>query len=239
MSNLPKNLLLALTLACVVALIAFFIQLIIINTGVDPEEPSSVISDEQNGGSGRQNGDSETGNLENGDPEEGGDLTTTPPPEESQTEDPSTEEPPTVALGTRRELLVAQDTRLVVYTNDELFNFTANAFDWVFEYTGDGAASLFITTIPILDQSLEAHVNSFLISYTGGLPVEFGGEVQILDSALRGYHASAHSEYETYEAWIHDLNMQDYDLALVFVINYTSDSHRNLLYAMLSSMSFA
>jgi len=214
MSNLPKNLLLALTLACLIALVAFFIQLIIINTGVD-EPPTTVSSGQPNNDSANDGSDSDS------------DLIRTPPPHAL----------PPERIGTRHELLVTGNTGLIIYADEERFDFTENDSNWTFEFTGLGTASLEIALMIISEQGLAADAVSFLRSHTGISDVDPGGDVQILNSPLRGYYVTAHSDYAIYEAWFH--NLQSDGLALVFVVNYGIELQRDAIYRVLNSMSFA
>ncbi|MCL2221871.1 MAG: hypothetical protein FWC20_02305 [Oscillospiraceae bacterium] len=210
MGTLPKNLLLALTLVCVIALVAFFIQLIVINTGVDPDEPPTTIS-----------GTQDEDDLVSGEPD--------------STETPTPFGPPIELVGTRRELSVYGNRNLIIYAEDGRFDFSESESTWRFEFTGLGTASLEINLMIISEQGLEADAFSFLRSYTGGLDVEAGGEVQIQNSAMRGYYVTAHSEQMIYEAWFYDL--QTDNRALAFVIYYGIELQRDALFRVLGSMS--
>jgi len=228
MGNLTKNLLLGLTLACVIALIVFFVQLIVLNRGVEPRELGATISgdsqqeDEQedpdSGATGEEMPDADEGNGDN----EPAQMTTRPPPQ-----------------GTRRELLVAADTetKLIIYAEEELFEFVENETNWEFLYLGEGDASLEIGFMLVSPRGLAADAETYLSNYTDGAETEFEGEQSIQDSGLRGYYLSAQHGSISYEAWIHAL--PDSDLALVFVINYQSSQQRDTLYEVLSTMEMA
>jgi len=218
MSNISKNLLLGLTLVCVIVLIVFCIQLIVLNRGVDPADSGSVIS---------------SGSQDNEDPEGDGE-------EESNGEDPNgiggttQVTPRPMPQGTRRELMVTMESVLVVYSRDELFDFEHREIDWWFTYTGGGNAKLEISYVMITPIGVAAHAETFLNNYTGGTEAEFTGEESIVGSELRGYHVTALSGGLRYEAWIHTLF--DSDLALVFVISYENDQQRDALYEILSTL---
>ena len=214
MSNITKNLLLALTLVCVIALVVFCIQLIIINRGVDPIEPGSVIS-----------GGSQQGSEGSGDGEDD--------PGEANTPAPATPRPP--PQGTRTSIRINPDTnaQLIIYYREELFNFVVGDLDWWFEYI-QGEATLEIAFTMITTGGIIAHTETFLNDYTGGGTAEFTGEESIQGSSLMGYHASARTGTGTYEVWIH--NLEGSDLALAFVIYYENEQQRDALYQILSSM---
>ena len=218
MSNISKNLLLGLTLVCVIVLIVFCIQLIVLNRGVDPSDSGSAIS---SGSQSNEDTEIEDEEEPDNDGEDGANgtaqFTPRPPPQ-----------------GTRRELMVSMDSLLVIYSRDELFNFEHREIDWWFTYTGGGDAKLEISYIMITPIGVSAHAETFLNNYTGGTEAEFTGEESIVGSELHGYHVTALSGGLRYEAWIHTL--YESDLALVFVISYENDQQRDALYEMLSTL---
>jgi len=209
MSNISKNLLLALAAVCAIAVIVFCIQLIVINRGVDPNEAGLA--------SGSVSGE------ENPDDEDDPENIVTPSP---------TARP--LPQGIRRTLLVTPSSRLVIYAREELFEFIEGSLDWWFIYTAGGVATLEITYTLIGTQGIEAHALSFLNNYSGGTEAVFNGEEMIQGSGLSGYHVTARHGGEVYEAWIH--NLAGSDLALAFVINYQNDDQRDELYLVLSSL---
>jgi len=217
MSNITKNLLLALTLVCVIVLIVFCIQLIVINRGVEPAGAGATVSgDSQQGDEDPEDNENDPGEDEGFDP---GPAIVTPRP------------PP---QGTRHELRVTENSQLIVYARDELFDFTQDELDWWFTYTGGGTATLEIAFTLISPQGAAAHAETFLNSYTGGSRSEFVGEESIQGSPINGYHVTAQQGGEWYEAWIHTLS--DSDLALAFVITYQNEQQRAALHEVLSSM---
>jgi hypothetical protein len=211
MSNITKNLFLALTIACVIAFVVFCVQMIVLNRGVEPRTPGSTTS----GGS--VQGDEE------------------PEPDENEEElpvyEPTPRPPP---QGTRHELLVADNTRLIIYAGDELFDFEQAALSWVFEYTRSGEAALEVRFTSITDQAISAQAEAFLNAYTGSTGSVFGGEQMIQGSTLTGFHTTLRHGGRMYEAWIHEL--ENSDLSLVFIINYENDTQRDALYEILTSM---
>ena len=224
MSNLAKNLLLALTLVCVITLIVFCIQLIIINRGVERLEPGATISDDSqqdaediddnNGASVEENGEDTIG-----DPGAMEEIHTTPRP---------------VNQGTRRELMVTSNSYLVVYSKDELFDFERGEIDYWFLYTGGGIATFEVSFAALSPQGLSASAEAFLNNYAGENMSVATGEQQIHGSSLVGYHVSANVEEGTYEAWLITLDYSD--LALVLVIFYENELQREALYEMMSTI---
>ena len=214
MSNITRNMLLALTLVCVIALIVFCIQLIVINRGIEPADSGAVIS----GGSQSNDGDDADGDDPTGD--DFSDLFANSP------------RPP--PLGTRRDLLVSENTRLVIFASEELFEYEEGDLDWFFRYTGEGAAELEIRFMAITQQGVAENAESFLNSYSGSGSAEFTGEQSIHGSPVSGYHVSAMAGGEMYEAWIVDLDNSD--VALVLVIKYQNEQQKEALSRVLSSL---
>jgi len=221
MKNISKNLLLALTLVCVIALIVFCIQLIILNRGVEPKEQGSVVT----GGSQQEDGAPDSNEPEDGDT--GTNADDVIPDIQQQIPRP----PP---QGTRRTIMVSDNSRLIIYAQEELFDYDVGDIDWWFTYRGEGNAALGISFEFITFQGVAAHAESFLNSYAGGEEASFSGEESIKGSLLRGYHVSTQRGGETYEAWLYP--MIGSDISLVFVINYSNDQQRDALYEVLSSM---
>jgi len=221
MSNISKNLLLALSLVCVIALIVFCIQLIVLNRGVEPKEQGSVVAGGSQQDGDEQNGDDEpSGDASADDDDRIPDIQQTPPP------------PP---QGTRRSIMVSENSNLIIYAREELFDYEVGDIDWWFTYKGEGNASLGISFLFITFQGMAAHAEQFLNSYAGGEEASFTGEESIRGSQLRGYHVSTQRGGETFEAWLYPLIGSDD--SLVFVINYSNDQQRDALYEVLSSLS--
>jgi len=215
MGNITKNLLLALALVSVIALVVFCIQLIVLNRGGDPAGSGATISSGSRGSENSANGDNE------GDDEGNENDINNPPPR-----------PP--LQGIRRELLVSDTSRLVIYASDELFEFEQVDSIGFFEYTGEGTAFLDIRFVAISQQGIAATAESFLNNYSGSTTSEYSGEETIHSSELSGYRVSTRVGSEMYEAWL--LTLNDSDVSLVLVINYQNDQQRDELYRVLSSL---
>jgi len=218
MSSLSKNLLLGLTAACIIAVIVFCIQLIVINSGVDRAQPGTV-----SGGAGQgeeSNGDESPGG-EDGDGENGSPAPVTtprPPPQ-----------------GTRFELLISDNSRLLVYARDENFEYEEGDLKWLFTYIAGGTASLEIvfTVIPPA-QDAAGYTETYLNRISGGTDAEFTREEVIHGSGIYGYHAIARNGGETFEVWIH--NFVESDVAIAFIIRYENDQQKEALYEVLSTL---
>jgi len=217
MANISKKLFLALSLACVIAIVVFLIQLIVINSGVEPRQPNANISGE---------------NPPNRDNENPG-STENPGNNESPSPSPTTRPPP---QGQRNEVIVDAEKILVLYTRPELFTQIRNDFDWLFQYTGGGIAGLELSFAFISPQNVMADAEAFLNRKTSGTGADYKGDLLILDTQIRGYHVTAIEGGVTYEAWLHQ--MQGSDLALVFYIYYSNIEQRDALYEVLNTISF-
>jgi len=226
MNNITKNLLLALTLVCVIALVVFCIQLIVLNRGVEPVGSGATVS----GGSQQDDEDpdaEESSDVQDGEDGEGGfgdslinamPATPRPPPQ-----------------GMRASIMVAENTHLIVYYREESFDFEIGDLDWWFIYTGAGEATLEIAFTQIPQQGAAAHAETFLNNYSGSTTSEFFGDQSIQGSQINGYHVSARAGGGVYEAWLHLL--PNSDLALAFVIYYENDFQKEALYELLSTLS--
>ena len=222
MSNITKNLLLALSLVCAIALIVFCIQLIVLNRGVEPREPGATISagtkqgDEEPDPDAQPDGEGPDGENDNGD--------------NNQTQ--NTPRPP--PQGERNELVIPGDLKLIVYAREELFEYTKNDFNWRFEYLREGEAALEINLIVVTLQGLASDADTFLANYTEGATPESGNDLSFEGLPLEGYFVTAQRGSVTYEALVHPL--PDGEFALVFVINYQNDQQKEALYEVLSSI---
>ncbi|MCL2820690.1 MAG: hypothetical protein FWD38_07655 [Oscillospiraceae bacterium] len=214
MSGISKNLLLGFTLVCVIVLIVFCIQLIVINSGVDRNQPGSVS------GAGQGDADeSPDGEEEDGD-EVGAIPTPTPRP---------------LPQGTRYELIISDNNRLIIYARDEFFDYEEEGLSWLFRYSAGGNAVLDISfTMFTVAQSAADQAVAFLNRYSGGTEAVYVGEIVIPGSSIYGYHATARHGEENYEVWIHE--PADSDIALAFVIRYENDQQKDALYEVLSTL---
>jgi len=218
MSSLFKNLLLGLTVVCIITLVVFCVQLIVINSGVARVDPGSVSGGP--GQSGSEDGD-EPPDGENGDDEGSGAAPVTtprPPPQ-----------------GTRYQLIISENNILLVYARDEYFDYEEGDLKWLFTYIAGGRAGLEIvfTMIPPA-QGGDVSAESFLNRYSGGTEATFTREEIIHGSTIYGYHAIDRHGTDTFEVWIHDIVGSD--IALAFVIRYENEQQRDALYEVLGTL---
>jgi len=217
MGSITKKLFLVLSFACVIAIIVFLIQLIVINSGVEPRQPNANISADN------------PPNRDNENPGNEGN----PGSNESPSPSPTTRPPP---QGQKNEVLIDTDKILVLYTRPELFTQIRNEFDWLFQYTGGGIAGLEISFTFISPQNVMAEAEAFLNRHTNGTGADYKGDLFVPDTQVRAYHVTTTEGGVTYEAWLHQ--MPGSDLALVFLINYSNNEQRDALYEVLGTISF-
>lgn len=211
MSDITKYLLLGLTAACIVAILVFTVQLIVINRGVEPIDrdvaagsaPEAEVPDDEE--------DYE--------------------PEPTPVATPMPTLPP--RDGTREELRISVDKVLVIYYEPEVFDFVQGELDWQFLHRAT-AAGLEIEYMVLTPAGLTEDGLNYLNAYMGGEGAEFGGEENIHGSLVSGFHLHGRQDERIYEAWIY--TFPGGELAIVFVINYTNPTQRDALYSLLSTM---
>ncbi|MDR2599500.1 MAG: hypothetical protein LBC73_04415 [Oscillospiraceae bacterium] len=213
MNHIFKNLLLGLTLVSIIAIIVFSIQLIVINRGIEPDD--GLIPDGVN----VIDPDDDNGDDPNGSGDDTPSLTPNPDPQ-----------------GMRHSFLVTDNSHLVIFAREELFDFEETDLDWWFIYSGGGVATLEISHLFVAAHSMSIEAEVFLNNYTGGASTEYIGFDSIRGSQINGHHARAEQDGTTYEVWLHDL--ANSDLALAFVISYENNEQRDALYEVLNTMRF-
>jgi hypothetical protein len=237
MSKAIKSLLAVFTMLCAIVLVIFSVELFIINRETEENgEPGSTISGGSSTEAGNENGDQgvpDPGPSEepgsSGDADPGGD----------QTQQNGQHLPPT---GRRHELpMLLDEMMLILYVDDELFEFVEEDYDWWFHYSGDGDASLEISFDYITPPGgINMLVNHFLDPYLDGGESFVGGEGPIRNSSVRGFFVYGDKNGETYEAWIHSLTGSLTEgLAVVFIINYQNETQRIALHRILDSLEMS
>jgi len=224
MSPLVKNLLLALAVICVIALIVFCIQLIIVNIGEE-----RVIHGEIRVVGAEQDEESIDNDSDDNDDT---DINEHVSNEENVSAFEDFWRPPQV--GDRFVIQITQNSQLVVYAQDLIFEFEDREFDWAFEYIGGGTAALEVMFKLVTVQGIESQSIAFINEYSGSMSSTFNGEVEITGTRLSGYHTSVSHLGRMYEVWI--VNLLDSELSLVLLIHYENDIQRNALYQLLSTI---
>ena len=235
MSKIAKNITLVFAGVCAIALIAFCVELIALNrnSGEDEDErtpltESSGAADEHNSagpqGSGEDSRPAGAGSQENtGQPSPGG-ASSSPRPAASPT-------------GTRHQLLMPGEMELFLYADEAQFEYSELALQWMFEYAGEGAASLIIY-LEYMPSGAGSIAVGCLDRYLGSGGTSIGSDEHIGASPLRGLRAFGDKDGEIYEAWIHNFSAADVDdMGVIFTIHYRTDEQKEALYSILDSMS--
>ena len=225
MSKTIKNVLLGFTLLCVIILIIFTVELIVINRNSDSGGERMLASD-ANTPAGTAIGTDET------------DKTTELPTKSNSASNQNENIPKasdTQSAGKRYELLYSITESLVLYASEELFKYEdVNGLVKVLTYTDGGDASLRISfeSMPL---GIEKCAESLLDNYLGGNESHVGDSGQILHSSLSGIPVSGVNDGETYEAWVNGIT--DNDIGMAFIIRYRSDEQKNALYTVLDTLA--
>jgi len=238
MSNTVKNAVLIFTLVCAIFLVVFVFELIMVNRDRDAGDngPGPAVASEQtepgyeNGdaiviGNGEEQGD-ENGEDENGDENGGNDAITIPVPSE----------------GVQFRLPMPAEDReitMVIYADEELFEFSEGEMDWLFALReGDGASLEIASEMITPPHGLSGRAEVLLRGYLGGGESTVMGEAPIGESGLTGYAVAGESVYGVYyEAWLYSFSENpDVGLAVALIINYRTDEERALLFGLLDSI---
>ena len=234
MNKTGKNLLLVFTLLCMIALAIFVVELVLLNRDENGESGPAA-----SGGPAEENGNGE-------DPGQGASDTEEPSGtgyEENGetpgfTDQPSDIPPPS---GRRHVLALSENESLVIYADDDLFEFHDGEIEWRFTYTGGEpvvlgeSQAILAVTLAFIDPDLgiSAYAETFLVPYLDGGESTVIGEGQIRNSSLRGVFVTGEVGGETYEAWIRSLTGRT---VLLLVINYQNYEQRQALYSVLDTL---
>ena len=233
MNRIAKNAVVIFTLLCAIFLIVFCAELIIVNsedeTGkTDPAMSDDLKTDDKGGDDSSEKIDTKQpeGNAaqESSGQNEGGAL-----PEKQKT----------TPTGKRYDLSMLDDVHtLVLYADEELFDYEEEETSWLLTYNGGGGASLEIALVLISPQDgVAIYSENFLDNYLDGGRSSVGGVKQIGDSSLSGIFIIGDKNEETYEAWIHGpFGGGDSGRAVVFVIHYREDEQRDALYGIIDTL---
>jgi len=228
MSKTVKNLIIAFTMVCVVVFAIFLIELMMLNRG--------------NGeGSGPETNIPANPPATGGDPSAGGQTPGTgqqggagEPDDPDSTDD--TRPPP---VGKRHELELPADLILVVYADDELFEFSQPESEdilGVFSFKGRGTAMLEIRFV-FMPQGASEFAEGFLSDNYDIENAVVGVVEPIGDSQISGLFVEGTKDGTTFEVWIYSFpNPEVEGAGLAFVITYQNDTHMYNLNDILDSL---
>ena len=260
MSKTMKNFLMIFTALCILALVVFTIELMVINGGSGGEQSSgdnptggvatgedSKTSDGQpespgTSGSGgspdNADPDGGSGNAQGtGSPEGNGDSTGATNPGGTQTEPP----------GTRKTIdLPAENGEIVYYIVEiregmpvfEYIDTSAEFEEGIgrYDYLGNTKTALELRYVHI-PQGLGARAANYLEEFYDIPDAEVKGEGPIRNSELNGYYMTGEKDGVTYEAWIYAYSeFGNDDAGIAFIISYRNDVTKPVLYEIIDSL---
>jgi len=233
MSRTIKNLVIVFTLICVIILVFFCIELIILNRDSGDEKTESPVLVN----SPDENVDNDNG-LEKTDTDPP--VDTDPPEETDQNDENNPPEEQNQSHASKQYILPLLDDvhTIVLYADEELFDFTAELEHWTFTYKEDGNASLYIASDFITPPGgIGALAKSILTGYLEGGGSSVRGEQGIGNSTLRGVLVTGNKNGETYDAWINGpFGGGEIGHAVVFVANYQNEEQKAALYTILDTI---
>jgi len=224
MSTTVRNLLLVFSLLCIIAIIVFSIQLIVINR----PEKSDVAAE--------QSPPVESSPGISTPPVQTSTSTASSPPVETPEQTTSTTPSPSTATptGTRCEMPLLPTLTIVMYADEEIFDFTVWNLNYVFTYQGAGTASIEIL-IDYIPEGLEARAQDILSNYTEGAESTIDGDVVIGRAMLSGVTATAMRGDDTYVAWLGYLTESD-AMSLELIMQYRNEEQKEAIDALLATL---
>jgi len=230
MSKTVKNIIVGFTILCVIFLIVFSVELILINRERENGDGEPAMS-----------GSQPAGNVNNG-PATGENNTNQPAETQGQGNGepvpPAGGAPPPPA-GTLYERLMPDNMQLVFRVDGELFEHSdterEDILD-VFSYRGAGAAGLEMRFV-FMPQGLSNYAENFLSANFNIEDSIVHGEEPIRRSQLRGVYISGGIGGTSYESWIYRFSGSELeDLGVMFIIYYQNETQRNALHTILDSL---
>ena len=221
MNTTLKRIILIFTFLCMILLIVFCVELILLNRKEEEPEP--------------QPPEPPPAELLPVEPE-------TPPeqpPEEPATPtgmtEPSSGGPETEIAGTRYELELVSDVELILYVDDELFEFEDMEQTWMFNHV-DGSTKFEVSPV-YLPQGAAVYANTFLGEYLEGEPYSVRGTRPIGGSQIEGIYATGSSGEKTVSAWVSAIETVDGDnMGMVVVMTYSDVEGRDAILSALDTM---
>jgi len=225
MSKTIKNLLIFFTILCAFVFIIFSIELLVINRGDgDNGEPQAPPPSENSPAGnlkppGQQtNGGGQAENPDTSGNPDGSEDTNNPDGSETEPE------------GTRYSFAMPGDMDLILYVNDEWFEYTEPESEegiCTFKYMGTAPAALELRFV-LLPQGADADEHEFLNEIIGSDNYTVGDEEPIRGSELTGVAVSGEKDGMAYEVWIHSFSSAGIDNAgVAFIISYQDSTPQN------------
>ena len=225
MSKTMKNLLRGFTLICIIVLVVFSVELLILNREASGgEETAPPTENNTPTGTKKPVGTQPSSTL----------TSNNPSPGESESPQPSA---PPAPKGKRYELQVlaaAEKEKLVVYAEEEKFEYSMGDYGYEFKYKGDEKARLEITPL-VMPRGAAKEAESVLDGYLDGGESNVGVPGKIRRSSLNGVFVSGLKGGVTYEAWLYGKDENSTE-GILFVIQYENDAQKNALHAILDSL---
>ncbi|MDR0490723.1 MAG: hypothetical protein LBH28_05710 [Oscillospiraceae bacterium] len=231
MNKTVKNLILIFTLLCIIVLVVFSVELILVNrdTGGKAREPavSGNVSGNAPSGTGESDG-GQASSPDDGNATSGG-------------AGDSSANKPAQPTGEQYKLIYSNSETLVLYADEELFEHTHTEISGkdTFKYLDGGNATLEIYQVAIplgADKRAETCIND----YMDGKESSIIGMGPIKHSLLEGVYVVGVNEGETIEAWIHSIpddTEETYDdVGLAVVVKHSNNEQKNALYAILDTL---
>ena len=239
MSRLIKNVLVVFTLICVIFLVIFCIELIIVNWGSDSkgQEPQiAVISPDGKGG---KTDEPDIPDVNPGGDQHSDDVPESPDVTGDNVDDTEQAENNRVSKSKHYLIPMLDDIHILeLFADEELFSYSEGESQWKFTYMGGGKAELEVASDFISPPGgIDAVAKIFLDNYLNGGKTKVGGKKQIGGSTLQGVFVYGDNNGETYEAWIHGpLNGSETGTAVVFIVNYENEAQKTAIYAILDTL---
>ena len=233
MSKTVKKLIAFFTLLCVVVLMVFCVELLLLNK--NSGDGTGAASSQTGKPGGTHTGAPSTP------PTDTPPQSETPPigggPDTSATS-PGTDEPPNTAPSApnkeQHQIRLADDIALSVSINPNKFDYEQQDMGDIFIYKGGGSATLEIV-LDYLPFGAAERAKGFLDMYTDKAQAIIEEEKQVGQSKLIGTHVLAMKGEITYEAWICDIPADD-NTAFDLIIQYRELSQKEAIYDILGTM---
>ena len=230
MSRTVKNIVVVFTIVCVIFLVIFSAELILLNRDSENGERVSDLPESASPGSGNNGaGTGAAAGAANQKSDSG----------ENGESDPADQPPLPVPAGTRIVQTMPDDTDLVFYVDESLFERTANDEEDVidiFSFKGGIPAGLEIRFV-FMPQGVSAFAEDFLEVNYGAANSSVEGEEPIRNSGLKGVFVSGIGDGMAYESWIYSFSDPEFDnMGVMFIINYQNERQRSLLHEILDSL---